>query len=304
MALSIRIKIKELRVHSGITSLTSAFLLLRILPKITARKAFRARERIVASFVKYYKAGGQENSSQMTYGRWKTQHDAGATVEDIARLETAAGIGILSNTVPSTFWTLFEIYSRPELLTKLRKEISKNALHIDGSSATHIIDLADIKDQCPLLLSTFQEVLRLRSNGAPTRLVYKDIVLNDQYLLKAGGVLQMPSECINRESSTWGASSSEFNPARFVANGEPKQSSRATGFMSFGASPNVCPGRHFATGEIVAMVAMLLLRYDITPNYSWARPKLNPKAIAVSVTPPREEFKVTVSPRKDFQGTE
>ncbi|KAF7510550.1 hypothetical protein GJ744_006396 [Endocarpon pusillum] len=279
-------------------------LLLRILPKITARKAFQAREMIVASFVKYYEAGGQENSSQMTYGRWKTQYDAGATTEDIARLETAAGIGILSNTVPSTFWTLFEIYSRPELLGRLREEISKNALHVDGSSAIHTVDLADIKDQCPLLLSTFQETLRLRSNGAPTRLVYKDIVLNDQYLLKAGRVLQMPSECINRESSTWGATSSEFNPSRFMANGEQKPTNRATGFMSFGASPNICPGRHFATGEIVAMVAMLLLRYDITPiNGHWIRPKLNPRAIAASVTPPIEEFRVTVWPRKEFKGT-
>ena len=241
----------------------------------------------------------------MTYGRWKTQHDAGATTEDIARLETAAGIGILSNTVPSTFWTIFEIYSRPELLVKLRDEISQNALHLDDSSAIHTIDLADIKDHCPLLVSTFQETLRLRSNGAPTRLVYRDIVLNDQYLLKAGGVLQMPSECINRESSTWGVNSSEFDPSRFVANGEQKQSNRATGFMSFGASPNVCPGRHFATGEIAATVAMLLLRYDITPQIgTWISPKLNPRAIAASVTPPIEEFKVRISPRKEFQGTE
>ena len=78
-------------------------LTLRIFPRITARKAFKSREKIVASFVKYFEAGGQENSSQMTYQRWKTQHDAGATIEDIARLETAAGIGILANTVPSIF---------------------------------------------------------------------------------------------------------------------------------------------------------------------------------------------------------
>ena len=286
-----------------------SILLLRVLPKITARKAFKARESIVASFVKYYEAGGQENSSQMTYGRWKAQHDAGATTEDIARLETAAGIGILSNTVPSTFWTLFEIYSRPELLAKLREEIRMNALHLASSSnatgVTHTIDLADIKDRCPLLLSTFQEVLRLRSNGAPTRLVYRDIMLNDQYLLKAGAVLQMPSECINREGSTWGADSTEFDPSRFIANGEQKQPKRATGFMSFGASPNICPGRHFATGEIVAMVAMLMLRYDITPsNGSWTRPRLNPRALAASVTPPKEEFRVTISPRKEFEGAQ
>lgn len=257
----------------------------------------------MASFIKYYEAGGHENSSPMTYERWKTQNDAGATTENIARLETAAGIGVLSNTVPSIFWTLFEIYSRPQLLIALREEIEKHALRIDEFNGTHTIDLADIKDQCPFLLSTFQEVLRLRSYGAPTRIVYRDTVLNDRYLLKAGGVLQMPAACINRESSTWGTNSLEFDPSRFIADGDVKQSNRATGFMSFGASPNICPGRHFATGEILAAVAMLLVRYDVTPrNGHWMPPKLNPNAIAASTSPLIGEFPVAVSARKAFRG--
>ncbi len=260
---------------------------------------------MVVSFVQYYEAGGHENSSQLTYARWKAQHDAGATTEDIARLEAATGLAILSNTVPSLFWTLFEIYSRPELLKANREEVEKNALRVDGINATHIIDLADIKDRCPLLLSTFQEVLRWKSTGVPTRYVYRDVMLNDQYLLKAGGLLQMPSECINRERSTWEANSSEFDSSRFMARGDVKQSSRASGFMSFGASPNVCPGRHFATGAILATAAMLMLRYDITPrNGRWIRPRVNPKAIASTVSPPIEEFPVTISARKAFQGLE
>ncbi|MCJ1348396.1 hypothetical protein MMC31_006628 [Peltigera leucophlebia] len=284
-----------------------SILLLNVLPHITARKAFKAREKIVASFVKFYEAGGHKNSSQLTYGRWEAQHSAGASNEDIARLETAASIGILSNTVPSAFWTLFEIYSRPELLAKLREETLMGALHVgistNGANHPHVIDLAAIRDQCPLLVSTFQEVLRLRSNGAPTRVVSKDIVLNGQYLLKAGSVLQMPSKIINRERSTWGEKAEEFIPSRFMANGQAKEHRRATGFMSFGASPNICPGRHFATGEIMALIGMMVLRYNITPtNKSWDPPRLNPRALAASVTPPIEEFRVRISPRKVIDG--
>lgn len=116
-----------------------SILLLNVLPNITVRKAFKAQEKIVASFLKFYDAGGQENSSELTYGRWKAQHSAGASNKDIARLETAASIGILSNTVPSAFLTLFEIYSRPELLAKLREEIVSNALHVDTLSTVPII---------------------------------------------------------------------------------------------------------------------------------------------------------------------
>lgn len=173
----------------------------------------------------------------------------------------------------------------------------------NGANPPHVIDLAAIRDQCPLLVSTFQEVLRLRSNGAPTRVVSKDILLNGQYLLKAGSVLQMPSKIINRERSTWGENAEEFSPSRFMANDQAKEQRRATGFMSFGASPNICPGRLFATGEIMALIGMMVLRYNITPtNESWDPPRLNSRALAASVTPPIEEFRVRISPRKVMDG--
>ena len=137
------------------------------------RKAFKAREKIVVSFVKFYEANGQEKSPQLTYERWEVQHSAGASNEDIARLETVTGIGILLNNVLLAFWTPFGIYSRSKLLAQLREEIVTSALQVDtsinsGADPTHVIDLAAIKDQRPLLLSTFQEFLSLRSNGTAT----------------------------------------------------------------------------------------------------------------------------------------
>ena len=78
-------------------------LLLNIWPKYTASIAWAAREKLVKAFTGYFIADGHRDSSAMTMARWKTQHDAGATTEVIARLEFANTIGILSNTVPSTF---------------------------------------------------------------------------------------------------------------------------------------------------------------------------------------------------------
>jgi cytochrome P450 len=278
--------------------------MLKLWPKIIARKPYNARVKMVASFTKYFENGSQSVASQMTKARWNSQHDAGATVNDIACLEALNGLAILTNTVPSVFWAIFEIYSRPALLRDIRVELQANALHIDNShEATHVVDLADIKDKCPLLVSTFQEVLRLRStNGGPTRYIYRDVMLNDQYLLKAGSILQVPMERINRESTTWGEDSTEFNPLRFMS--EHKDNKRVTGFLSFGTSPNLCPGRHFATGEIMAVAAMMVLRYDLLPvNGSWKCPKLNHNAVTATVTPPLEGVDVNVTPRKEFAGT-
>ena len=282
--------------------------MLNLWPKYTANLAWTAREKCVKAFTKYYVAGGHRDSSALTMARWKTQHDAGATTEDIARLEVASSVGVLSNTVPSTFWTLFDIYSRDDLLADIREEIKSNALVIDSSTKKHTVDLGLIRDGCPKLLSIFQETLRVHSNGAPTRVVYNDVLLDNRYLLKAGSVVQMLAPAVNKEEAVWGESAQHFDSSRFNSitkeKDPPVERPRATSYMSFGAAPNMCAGRHFAAGEILALAAMLILRYDITPVAGkWWTPKLNPWAIAASVTPPVEAYPVRISKRKEYAGT-
>ncbi|KAF2146999.1 uncharacterized protein K452DRAFT_261129 [Aplosporella prunicola CBS 121167] len=275
-------------------------LLVNVFPSITARNPLKARERLVNAIVKYYEAGGQHDSSELAYSRWKMQHDGGATTKDIAKLEAAVGIGILSNTVPSTFWTIFDIFSRPELLDEIRDEVRAKALRV--KEGIHIVDLAAIRNECKLLVSSYQETLRTRSNSATTRIVTKDMMLNDEWVLKQGSVLQMPAPTVNRHGSAWGDESSEFNPRRFLK-GEQKDVKRATAFLSFGASPHICPGRHFATGEILSLTAMMVLRYNLAPrDGSWRKLKLNAWAIAASMTPPAESFEVTVEEREEYKG--
>ncbi|KAH0195718.1 cytochrome P450, partial [Aureobasidium melanogenum] len=282
-------------------------LLAKVLPALTARKTYLARENVVQAMLEFSRKGGYEDEhcSDLAISRWKTQKENGATDLDIARLETALNVGVLSNTVPSTFWTIFEICSRPELLQAIRSEIEQNALRVDPSTNLHTIDLGCLRARCPLLVSAFQEVLRTHSNGAPTRMIYEDVVLDNFYLLKAGSVLQMPAPAINNELSTWGPEGKKFNPSHFDkgvsgtdhrdrASGKP----RATSYMSFGASPNLCPGRHFAAAEVLSLVAMLVMRVDIKPTKGqWWTPRLNAWAIAASMTPPIEEFPVTIHPR-------
>lgn len=273
------------------------------LPQITARKAYRGREKLVSSFIKYYEAGGQHNSSELAYARWKAQSDAGCSTEAIARLEAATAIAVLSNTTTTAFWMLFDVYSRPELLNLLYGEIKQNALTVDAEG-THTIDIARIREGCPALVSTFQEVLRSRSMASPLRIVREDIILNDEYLLKAGSILIMPSRSINNEASVWGESYGTFDPMRFQDSIDKKP--RPNSFMAFGVAPALCPGRHFASGEILAIVAMLVLRFDIkTLSGIWETPKkVNTSAVATTIPPPDEAFDVVVTPRVEFVGSE
>ncbi|KAE8315275.1 cytochrome P450 [Aspergillus transmontanensis] len=264
-----------------------------------------SREQLVQAFIRFYEADGHLSASSLAYSRWKAQQEAGASLEDIARLEILTGIGILSNTVPSCFWLLFDILSRPELLRTVQDEINRNALSID-STGTHALDLADIRGKCPTLLSSFQETLRTRSNSGQVRVIYQDTLLNDHWLLKAGSTLLIPAPSINKNNSTWGSDSGDFDSQRFTTIAHPTdKKSKASGFLSFGLSPHICAGRHFATGEILALVALLIVRYDIRPiQGSWTEPKTNAKAVAASLPPAAEKFMVTAVARPEYQGVE
>lgn len=277
------------------------YLLMDFAPWLVARKAWKAREHLVQSFVEYYEAGGQLNSSQMSYTRWKKQLDGGATQENVARMEALMGLGILSNTVPSSFWAIFDLYSRPELLEEVRNEVRENAVSVD-SDGTHTLNLGDIRDKCPLLLGSFEETLRLRSKSAQLRVIFEDTMLEDKYLIKEGSILLMPSVVLNRSVAAWGADANEFNPRRYMDLDTDKKQ-KASAWMSFGVTPHVCAGRHFVTGEILAMLAMLVLQFDILPaGGKWVEPPCDISAMAASLLPPKGQTLVTFREREDYKG--
>lgn len=76
--------------------------------------------------------------------------------------------------------------------------------------------------------------------------------------------------------------------------------------MSFGTAPGLCPGRHLASGEVLALVAMVVLRFEIEPIRGvWREPgKLNTNAVASTMTPPAEAFDVGIVRRAEFEGVE
>ncbi|KAH8699136.1 cytochrome P450 [Talaromyces proteolyticus] len=285
-------------------------LIANILPLLTARPAWKGRENLIDALEDYYNRGGHENSSDLTFARFKIPRDAGMSVRDIARLEATMAFGLLSNTAPAAFWVLYDIFSRSDLLEEIREEVRENALHVmeDG---THIIDLADLRDDCPLMISTFQEILRTRSSSTSTRFVTKEVMVGERYLLKEGNVVVMPAISIGRKSDVWGATNDDFDPRRFMKPTAPDKKSegkkdprRVGGFMAFGVSPVICPGRHFASGEILGLIAMTAMRFDVLPvGGVWKDPKANAMAITSIMNPPKESFNVNVRPRKEFEGT-
>lgn len=281
------------------------------LPWLTARKAWQGREKVAKAIYKYVQMGGQEQGSELTKVRFAATLESGVTLENYAQLEVPMMIAFVSNTVPATFWTLFDLYSRPQLLEEIREEVRSNALSI-APNGTHRIEIGALRDSCPLLFSAFQEILRTRTTSSPTRIVTKDTLLADKYLLKAKSLVTMPSSQIGRRPEVWGETATVFDARRFLkarpskSQGQlgEKEARRTGAFMTFGISPTICPGRHFACSEILGMVAMMILRYDIVPVGGWVEPKELVTSMVSIMRPVKSEFPVNIEPRKEYEGVQ
>ncbi|KAL4995055.1 cytochrome P450 [Aspergillus recurvatus] len=277
-----------------------------IFPSVTARKAYKARETALSAVLAYFRMQGHEQGSELTKTRYRVMHEGGLSDMDIARAEVSMGLGLLSNTVPAAFWVLFDLYSRPALLREIREEVMGYAVSVENTHTPtkYIIDIPALRGSCPLFVSAYQEILRTRSMTAVTRVVTEDTVLADRYLLKKGGVVSIPASAMGADETVWGPeSANEFNPRRYMKENNGTSPRRTGGFMAFGVSPTICPGRHFASSEILALVAMVILRVDLTPvdDGMWKAPEKNSMAIASGMCPVKETFWVRVARREESE---
>lgn len=76
---------------------------------------------------------------------------------------------------------------------------------------------------------------------------------------------------------------------------------------TWGGGQTLCPGRFFATMEIVASVAMVLGRFELVPvegGEEWKIPRADGSSVASSIHPPKTDLKVGVREREGFEGDE
>ncbi|TGO89409.1 hypothetical protein BPOR_0111g00190 [Botrytis porri] len=276
-------------------------LLIGILPSVFARKGIAARRRVTKAFESYYAGSDFKDASLLAQARLEVNMKHGIPMKDVARYETVIGVAIIVNTAPALFWLIFFIYSNPELLEEIRGEIEaivETSFNEDGSS-TRSLDITNVKKKCHLLLSTFQETLRHRSAGTSVRIVMEDTLLDDKWLLKKNSIIQMPGRVIHMDSKIWGPDVADFNPRRFLKGKNIKRPNPAA-LRTFGGGTTLCPGRHFATNEILAIVSMFVMRFDMRPvEEHWRLPKSDNTNVTTVILEPDTDIDVIVSQREE-----
>lgn len=295
---------------------------LGLAPRVLARDAFKARQRVTDAFVKYFKAGHHERGSALVQCRYSHSSSFGLSPEDIAGAEVGGLFAVVGSTGPACFWLIYHLFSDPAVLEECRSEVTAIVTASTGKQdnvededlrqhSYSAIDITSVKSKCPVLLSTLQEVLRFRHISVSARVVLKDDQVVDKYHLKKDSTLMIPVAVMHSDPASWGPTVSTFDHRRFlpgdIGNGQgnntkqggPNKGTPRTAYRPFGGGHVLCPGRHFATTEILAFAALVILRFDIVPTaeQKWKPATIEQSPMTAALPVPDDPIRVSIRPR-------
>lgn len=278
-----------------------------------ARKGSAGRQRVFDAMYKYGKKGFPDDCSQLLRDRYDCLDRYGIPFEEKMRILSSFAVAVFPNTAPTMYWSIYETISRPDVLAALRRELEENAVtrrpaqssstdpEADGQTY-YVLDVAALKQSCPLALSIIQETQRTRHIHASLRIVLEDTILDGRYLVKKGNHLQMPGAPIHHSTEFYGPDAAEFNPYRFVPTKEGRKDLPGSAFLAWGAPPHLCPARQFAMTEMLIILAMVVLRFEIVraDGRGFEKgPKLRLGEI-VSIPEPKKDLKIRFKLRDGF----
>ncbi|KAK7994272.1 cytochrome P450 [Apiospora marii] len=288
-------------------------LLFNIAPHITAAKSVQARQHLIRAFEQYYAKKGYAHpeTSLLIKDRHALFSQRGMSKNDMARHEVGATLALLINTIPATFWFVYRLLSDPVVLEACRRELLQIA-SADGNG-TRVVDMESVKNSCPVFNSTLKETLRFHSTNVAARAVVEDTLVDGRYLLKKGGLLLIPSTVQHQSAAAWGEDVSDFNHRRFVPGDPPpptgnhhqrgkkkKKRIDPAALRVFGGGSVVCPGRYFAATEMMAVAALIVLRFDVRPRRGggqWSMPTTHRSNPGISFKQPDHDIQVEVRAR-------
>ncbi|ATY64412.1 Cytochrome P450 [Cordyceps militaris] len=191
-------------------------------------KGYAQRQIVYDAYIKYCRELPNDGS-QLAREHKRVIVEAGVDEVDYAKQASLFTIAVFSNTAPTLYWTVYELFSRPDILAQVREELEAHAIsrEADGDSGFDFtLDVAALKTRCYVLLSLFQETQRTRHVNASFR--------------------KMPGGPIHFNTALWGADAAAFDPYRFVPRGEK----------------HAVPGaaRQFAAAEVLIATALLVTR--------------------------------------------
>jgi len=159
--------------------------------------------------------------------------------------------------------SLFRLASNPELVQSLREEVVSVVKELGWTKAA----MGGMRK----LDSFMKETQRLSGVGAIAipRMALRDFTFSNGTVIPAGTIVSVASYAMHRDDEIYERADT-MNPFRFsdmrAQEGESIKHQMVgvdSSFMLFGGGRHMCPGRFFAVNELKALLAHVLVNYDL-----------------------------------------
>ena len=268
-------------------------------PSLTAAKPARARRRLIRAFKEFFEHSSTANGETSEFIRQlddvarRFNRDA----DYRARYFFAVFCAFIINTVPVIFWTIGHIVENGVLLARIRAELAEVVQSAGTGESKLRVDVTALRERCPLLVSTSNEVLRFVGASTSTLIVHEDVYIDDRYLLTKGALVQISATAVHSDPDFWGPNAAHFDPERFLKPGKVHPSA----FRTFGGGSTLCPGRHLASDEILVFTAMFLHSFDV--GFAAKTPRLPRRddTNMLSITKPKRDLVLRLARRRGME---
>ncbi|XP_032614325.1 cytochrome P450 7A1 [Hylobates moloch] len=273
------------------------------LPIHMFRTAHNAREKLAES-LRHENLQKRESISELIRLRMFL-NDTLSTFDDLEKAKTHLVVlwASQANTIPATFWSLFQMIRNPEAMKAATEEVKRtleNAgqkVSLEGNpiclSQTELNDL-------PVLDSIIKESLRLSSASLNIRTAKEDFTLHledGSYNIRKDDIIALYPQLMHLDPEIY-PDPLTFKYDRYLdENGKTKTTFYCNGlklkyyYMPFGSGATICPGRLFAIHEIKQFLILMLSYFELELVEGQAKcPPLDQSRAGLGILPPLNDI--------------
>ncbi|KAF4332089.1 7-alpha-hydroxycholest-4-en-3-one 12-alpha-hydroxylase [Fusarium beomiforme] len=239
-------------------------------PSFVTKNAINARDEVNKLLLGYYESGGENGKgvSDLMRERAELLRRTGLSNDDLSHMEMMLPWVGVTNTVSTLFWLFAHVLTNPEYVSRVRSEIEDmTVITVTPGGRKATFDVRKLEKDCPFLHACYQECLRLYLHAIGNRRVMEDTKIQDaqgrSYLLKKGVNIQWSPSVAHLMEEIWGPDAATFRPERFLDVSMHDEKKRRGSQLSFGGGKHLCPGRKFASTEILGFVGVVAASFGV-----------------------------------------